>query len=71
MMSEYAMGAEGAVSLRFLQGRETMLPTLCFPLCNPVAHALQVPALCTVRKGRGIHYVLGASEVKSPGHPPS
>jgi hypothetical protein len=48
-----------------------MLPTLCFPLCNPVAHAFQVPALCTVRKGRGIHYVLGASEVKSPGHPPS
>ena len=48
-----------------------MLPTqLLYVLRNPVAHAFQVPALCKVRKGRGTHYVFGASEVKSLGHPP-
>ena len=47
-----------------------MLPTQLLWLCNPVAHAFQVPALCKVRKGRGTHYVFGASEVKSLGHPP-
>ena len=41
-----------------------------FVACNPVAHAFQVPALCKVRKGRGTHYVFGASEVKSLGYPP-
>ena len=46
-----------------------MLPTQLLWLCNPVAHAFQVPALCKVRKGRGTHYVFGASEVKSLGHP--
>ena len=45
-----------------------MLPTQLLWLCNPVAHAFQVPALCQVRKGRGTHYVFGASEVKSLGH---
>ena len=47
-----------------------MLPTQLLWLCNQVAHAFQVPALCKVRKGRGTHYVFGASEVKSLGHPP-
>ena len=47
-----------------------MLPTQLLWLCNPVAHAFQIPALCKVRKGRGTHYVFGASEVKSLGHPP-
>ena len=37
---------------------------------QPVADAFQVPALCKVGKGRRTHYVLGASEVKSLGHPP-
>ena len=46
-----------------------MLPTQLLWLCNPVAHAFQIPALCKVRKGRGTHYVFGASEVKSLGHP--
>ena len=70
MMSVCTIYAEGAPSLRFLQGRVTMLPTQLLWLCNPVAHAFQVPALCKVRKGRGTHYVFGASEVKSLGHPP-
>ena len=47
-----------------------MLPTQLLWLCNPVAHVFQVPALCKVRKGRGTHYVFGASEVTSLGHPP-
>jgi len=68
MMSVCANGAEGAPSLRFLQGRVTRLPTQFLWLCNPVVHAFQVPALCKVRKGRGTHYVLGTSEVKSLGH---
>ena len=47
-----------------------MLPTQLFvALQSPVAHAFQVPALCKVRKGRGTHYVFGASEVKSLGPP--
>ena len=46
-----------------------MLPTQLLWLCDQVAHAFQVPALCKVRKGRGTHYVFGASEVKSLGHP--
>ena len=70
MMSVCTIYAEGAPSLRFLQGRVTMLPTQLLWLCNPVAHAFQVPALCKVRKGRGTHYVFGASEVKSLGHSP-
>jgi hypothetical protein len=69
MMSVCAIGVEGAASLRFLQGRVTMLTTQFLSLYNPVAHAFQVPALCKVRKGRGTHYVFGASEVKSLGHP--
>ena len=71
MMSVCTIYAEGAPSLRFLQGRVTMLPTQLLWLCNPVAHAFQVPALCQVRKGRGTHYVFGASEVKSLGHSPA
>ena len=68
MMSVCANDAEGAPSLRFLQGRVTMLPTQLLWLCSPIAHAFHVPALCKVRKGRGTHYVVGASEVKSLGH---
>ena len=68
MMSACVNGAEGAPSLRFLEGRVTMLPTQLSWLCNPVAHAFQVPALCKVRKGRGTHYLFGASAVKSLGH---
>ncbi len=60
MMSARAIGAEGAPSLRFLQGRVTMLPTQLLWLCNPIEHAFQVPALCKVRKGRDTHYVFGA-----------
>ena len=72
MMSVCTIYAEGAPSLRFLQGRVTMLPTqLLYVLRNPVAHAFHVPALCKVRKGRGTHYVFGSSEVKSLGHPPA
>ena len=72
MISEYAIGAEGAASLRFLRGRVTMLPTQFLRSATRSAHAFQVPpALCKVRKGRGIHYVLGAREAKSLGHPPS
>ena len=48
-----------------------MLPTQLLWLCNPVTHAFQIPALCKVRKGRGTHYVFGASEVKSLGYPPA
>ena len=71
MMSVCTIYAEGAPSLRFLQGRVTMLPTqLLYVLRNPVAHAFQVPALCKVRKGRGTHFVFGASEVKSLGRAP-
>ena len=47
-----------------------MPPTQLLWLCNQIAHAFQVPALCEVRKGRGTHYLVGASEVKSLGHPP-
>ena len=47
-----------------------MLPTQLLWLCTPIAHAFHVPALCKVRKGRGTHYVVGASEVKNLGHPP-
>src|SRR4249919_872857 len=68
MMSLCSIHAEGAPSLRFLQGRVTMLTTQFLSLYNPVAHAFQVPALCKVRKGRGTHCVYGASEVKSLGH---
>ncbi len=64
MMSVCAIGVEGAASLRFLQGRVTMLTTQFLSLYNSVAHAFQVPALCKVRKGRGTHFVFGASEVK-------
>ena len=46
MMSVRAIGAEGAPSLRFLQGRVTMQPTQLLWLCNPVTHAFQIPALC-------------------------
>src|SRR6478609_6576274 len=69
MMSVCAIYGEGAPSLRFLQRRVTMLPTQLLWLCNPVAHAFQVPALCKVRKGRGTHFVFLASEVKSLDHP--
>jgi hypothetical protein len=65
MMTVCAIGAEGARSLRFLQGRVTMLPTQLLWLCNPIAHAFQVPALCKVRKGRGSHYVFDAGAVKN------
>ncbi len=65
-----AIYGEGAPSLRFLQGRVTMLPTQLLRLCNHIAHAFHDPALCKVRKGRGTHYLVGASEVKSLGHPP-
>ena len=71
MMSVCSIYAEGAPSLRFLQGRVTMQPTELLWLCDPVAHAFQVPALCQVRKGRGTHCVYGASKVKSLGHPPT
>jgi len=71
MMSVCAIGVEGARSLRFLQGLVTMLPTQLLWLCNPIAHAFQVPALCKVRKGRGTHYVFDAGAVKSLGHPPT
>ena len=65
------IGVEGAPSLRFLQGRVTMLPTqLSSVLHKPFAHAFQVPALCKVRKGRGTQFVFGPSETKSLGHPP-
>jgi hypothetical protein len=40
-----------------------MLPTQLLWLCNPVAHAFLVPALCKVR---GTHYVFGASEAGGP-----
>ena len=46
-----------------------MLTTQFLSLYNPVAHAFQAPALCKVRKGRGTHFVFGASEVKSLDHP--
>ena len=78
MMLRAPSMVRGAPSLRFLQepaltepkGRVTMLPTQLLWLCNQIAHAFQVPALCTVRKGRGTHYLVGASEVKSLGYPP-
>ena len=45
-----------------------MLPTQLLWLCNPVAHAFQVPAL---RKGAGdTRFVFGPSEIKSLGHTP-
>ena len=54
MMFVCAIYAEGAPSLRFLQGRVVMLPARPLSLCtNPVAHAFVVPALCKLRKGRG------------------
>ncbi len=71
MMSVCAIYGEGAPSLRFLQGRVTMLPRQLLWLCNPVTHAFQIPALCKVRKGRGTHYVFCASEVKNLGYPPA
>jgi hypothetical protein len=64
--------AEGAPSLRFLQGRVTMLPTQLLSFCtNPVADAVVVPALCRPRKGRGTLRFVCASEFKSLGHPPA
>ena len=50
-MSVCAIYGEGAPSLRFLQGRVTMLPTQLLWLCDQIAHGFQVPALCKVRKG--------------------
>ena len=34
---------------------------------QPGGACFQVPALCQVRKGRGTHYVYGATEIKSLG----
>jgi hypothetical protein len=66
-----AIYAEGAPSLRFLQGRVAMLPTRLLSFCtNPVAYAFVVPALCKLRKGRGTLCFVCASEIKSLGHPP-
>jgi hypothetical protein len=44
-----------------------MLPTQLLSVLHkpPLLHALVVPALCRVRKGRGTRCVLGASEVKA------
>jgi hypothetical protein len=72
MMFLCAIYAEGAPSLRFLQGRVVMLPTrpLSFRT-NPVAYAFVVPALCKLRKGRGTLRFVCASEIKSLGHQPS
>lgn len=54
-----ALCAEGAPSLRSLQGRAAMLPTQPFvPSAETVAYALVVPALRKLRKGRGTHLVL-------------
>jgi len=54
MMFVCAIYAEGAPSLRFLQGRVVMLPARPLSFCtNPVAHVFVVPALCKLRKGRG------------------
>ena len=65
------IGAEGAPSLRFLQGRVAMLPTQRLSFCtNLVAYAVVVPALCRLRKGRGTLRLVCASEFKSLGHPP-
>ncbi len=47
-----------------------MLPTQLLWLCNPVAHAFQVPALRKGAKEGGTHFVFGPSEIKSLGHTP-
>jgi hypothetical protein len=48
-----------------------MLPTQLLSFStDPVAYAFVVPALCKQRKGRGTLCFVGASEVKSLGHPP-
>ena len=71
MMSECSIGVDGCPVLAFFAGAgKDAADTRFSCLHNPVAHAFQIPALCKVRKGRGTHYVSGASEVKSLGHPP-
>jgi hypothetical protein len=71
MMFVCAIYAEGAPSLRFLQGRVVMLPARPLSFCtNPVAHVFVVPALCKLRKGRGTLCIVCSSEIKSLGHPP-
>ena len=71
-MSVCAIYGEGAPSLRFLQGRVTMLPTQLLWLCNPVTHAFQISARCKVRKRTGHPLCFFcASEVKNLGYPPA
>ena len=66
MMFLYAIYAEGAPSLRFLQGRVVMPPARPLSFCtNPVAHVFVVPALCKLRKGRGTLCFVCASEFKT------
>jgi len=50
MMSVCAIYGEGAPSLRFLQGRVTMLPTQLLWPCNPVTHAFQFPPFAKCAK---------------------
>jgi hypothetical protein len=71
MISVCTISIEGAPSLRFLQGRVSVLPTQLLSACTkPVAYAFAVPALRKEREGRGTHCVADASEIKSLGHPP-
>jgi len=52
MMFVCAIDAEGAPSLRSLQGRVAMLTARPLSFCtNLVAHVFVVPALCKLRKG--------------------
>jgi hypothetical protein len=63
--------AEGAPSLRFSQGRVAMLPTRLLSFCtDPVAHAVVVPALCKLRKGRGT-LCFACPRYHKLGHPPN
>ncbi len=59
--------AEGAPSLRFLQGRVRCCRHNALLYINPVAHAFVVPALWRVCKGRGTHRGGDSKEIKSPG----
>ena len=71
MMSVCAIYGEGAPSLRFLQGRVTMLPTQLLWPCNPVTHAFQFPPFAKCAKDGAPSMVFCASEVTNPGYPPA
>ena len=73
MMFVRAIYAEGAPSLRFLQGRVPMLPTQLFVRSpqTPLRMRSCYPPFAKNAKDGAPHRVGDASEIKTLGHPPS